>query len=155
MPGDGLEPARILPDPRDFKSATISSCQQLISNEALYQREFSIGYPAFLLLSLQCFRYSDSPILSWTPIEAFCQYANLELRFFGMVLYGAFLQRTSFSGLSFGSLPRWVVNLIIFYQDGVQSRLATFMLDQIWLSPSQATEAGLATAKHWIDTGKP
>ena len=53
------------------------------------------------------------------------------------------------------AFPGWVVDLIIFYQDGVQSGLATFMLDQIWLSPSQATEAGLATAKHWIDTGKP
>ena len=27
------------------------------------------------------------------------------------------------------------------------------MLDQIWATASQAIEAGLATAKHWIDTG--
>ena len=49
----------------------------------------------------------------------------------------------------------WVVNLFISHREGVQSRLATFMLDQVWPTYSQAVEAGLATAKHWIDNGKP
>ena len=51
--------------------------------------------------------------------------------------------------------PGWVVNLFISYHEGIQSRLATFMLNETWLSYGQAIEAGLATAKHWIDNGKP
>jgi hypothetical protein len=39
------------------------------------------------------------------------------------------------------AFPGWVANLFISYREGVESR--------------QAIEAGLATAKHWIDTGKP
>jgi hypothetical protein len=53
------------------------------------------------------------------------------------------------------AFPGWVANLFISYREGVESRVATFMLDQIWATDSQAIEAGLATAKHWIDTGKP
>jgi hypothetical protein len=51
--------------------------------------------------------------------------------------------------------PGWVANLYISYQEGVHSRLATFMLDQMWATYNQALEGGLATAQHWIDTGKP
>ena len=51
--------------------------------------------------------------------------------------------------------PGWVVNLFISYRQGVESKLATFMLNDTWLSYSQAVEAGLATAKHWIDNAKP
>ena len=53
------------------------------------------------------------------------------------------------------AFPGWMVNLFISYRDGAQRRLATFMLDQIWATYNQAVDAGLATAKHWIDTGKP
>ena len=49
----------------------------------------------------------------------------------------------------------WVVNLYVSYQEGVQSRLITFMLNQTWATYSEAVEAGLATAKRWIDDGKP
>jgi hypothetical protein len=49
----------------------------------------------------------------------------------------------------------WVVNLYISYQEGVQSRLITFMLNQTWATYSEAVEAGLATAKRWIEDGKP
>jgi hypothetical protein len=49
----------------------------------------------------------------------------------------------------------WLVNLFIFYREGVQRRLATFMLNETWVAYSQAIEAGLKTAKHWIDAGKP
>jgi hypothetical protein len=51
--------------------------------------------------------------------------------------------------------PGWVVNLFIAYREGTQSSLATFMLDQIWPTRSEAIEAGFATAKRWIDQGKP
>jgi hypothetical protein len=53
------------------------------------------------------------------------------------------------------STSGWVVNLLISYQQGVKRRLATFMLNETWVTYSQALEAGLATAKHWIDAGKP
>jgi hypothetical protein len=36
----------------------------------------------------------------------------------------------------------WVANLYIYYQEGVQSRLVTFILDQIWATYSEALEAG-------------
>ena len=49
----------------------------------------------------------------------------------------------------------WVANVYIYYQQGLQSRLITFMLNQIWPTYSEAVEAGLATAKRWIDDGKP
>ena len=49
----------------------------------------------------------------------------------------------------------WVVNLYISYQEGVQNILITFMLNQTWATYSEAVEAGLATAKRWIDDGKP
>jgi hypothetical protein len=49
----------------------------------------------------------------------------------------------------------WVANLYIYYQEGVQSRLVTFMLNQTWATYGEAVEAGLATAKRWIDDGKP
>jgi hypothetical protein len=49
----------------------------------------------------------------------------------------------------------WVANLYIDYQQGVQNRLVTFMLTQTWATYSEAVEAGLATAKRWIDDGKP
>jgi len=48
-----------------------------------------------------------------------------------------------------------VANIYIHYQHGVQSRLVTFMLNQTWATYSEAVEAGLATAKRWIDDGKP
>jgi len=48
-----------------------------------------------------------------------------------------------------------VANLYIYYEEGVQSRLITFMLNQTWATYSEAVEVGLATAKHWIDQGKP
>ena len=48
-----------------------------------------------------------------------------------------------------------VANLYVYYQQGVQSRLVTFMLDQIWATYREAAEDGLATAKRWIDDGKP
>jgi cyanate permease len=48
----------------------------------------------------------------------------------------------------------WVVNLYISYQEGVQSVLITFMLNQTWATYSEAVEAGLAIAKRWIDDGK-
>jgi hypothetical protein len=51
--------------------------------------------------------------------------------------------------------PGWVVNLFISYREGGQRRLATFMLNETWVTYSQAVEAGLATAKQWIDQGKP
>jgi hypothetical protein len=37
--------------------------------------------------------------------------------------------------------------LYIYYEEGVQSRLITFMLNQTWATYSEAVEAGLATAK--------
>ena len=47
------------------------------------------------------------------------------------------------------TFPGWMVNLIISYQaEGVQSRLATFMLDQVWATYNHAVEGGLAMAKH-------
>jgi hypothetical protein len=49
----------------------------------------------------------------------------------------------------------WVANVYIDYQQGVQSRLVTFMLTQTWATYSEAVEAGLATAKRWIDDGRP
>ena len=49
----------------------------------------------------------------------------------------------------------WVANAYISYQQGLQSRLITFMLNQTWATYSEAVEAGLATAKRWIDDGKP
>jgi hypothetical protein len=49
----------------------------------------------------------------------------------------------------------WVANVYIDYKQGVQSRLITFMLNQTWATYGEAAEAGLATAKHWIDDGRP
>jgi hypothetical protein len=49
----------------------------------------------------------------------------------------------------------WVANVYISYQQGLQSRLITFMLNQTWATYSEAVEAGVATAKRWIDDGKP
>ena len=49
----------------------------------------------------------------------------------------------------------WVANVYISYQQGLQSRLITFMLNQTWPTYGEAVEAGLATAKRWIDDGKP
>ena len=48
-----------------------------------------------------------------------------------------------------------MANVYIDYQQGLQSRLVTFMLNQTWATYSEAVEAGLATAKRWIDDGKP
>jgi Domain of unknown function (DUF6566) len=53
------------------------------------------------------------------------------------------------------STGAWVANLYIYYEEDVQSRLITFMLNQTWATYNEAVEAGLATAKHWIDQGKP
>ena len=50
MPGAGLEPARTLPGPRDFKSINYCYQQQLTSTKTLYQRRFSVGVAFWLLL---------------------------------------------------------------------------------------------------------
>ena len=50
MPGAGLEPARTLPRPRDFKSTKYCRHQQLPSTKTLYQRRFSVGVASYLLL---------------------------------------------------------------------------------------------------------
>ena len=43
VPGAGLEPARTLPGPRDFKSTEYCHHEQLTSSKALYQRRVSTG----------------------------------------------------------------------------------------------------------------
>jgi len=48
----------------------------------------------------------------------------------------------------------WVANVYVDYQQGLQNRLVTFMLNQPWATYSEAVEASLAIAKRWIDDGK-
>jgi hypothetical protein len=60
VPGAGLEPARTLPGPRDFKSVTYYLQQTLPGRKALYQRDFTRSYSVFLLLTAQWFSYSVS-----------------------------------------------------------------------------------------------
>src|SRR5215475_12418806 len=50
VPGAGLEPARTLPGPRDFKSTNYCNHQQLPSTKTLYQRRFSVGVASFCFL---------------------------------------------------------------------------------------------------------
>jgi hypothetical protein len=52
------------------------------------------------------------------------------------------------------SIGGWLANIYISYQQGLQSRLITFMLNQTWPTYSEALEAGLAIAKRWIDDGR-
>src|SRR4029077_14408940 len=55
VPGAGLEPARTLPDPRDFKSSKYYPYQEPRCRKVLYQRKLSAGMASFcflLLLSL-------------------------------------------------------------------------------------------------------
>ena len=47
VPGAGLEPARTLPGPRDFKSANYSRYQQLTCRKVQYQRGFPTGAVPF------------------------------------------------------------------------------------------------------------
>ena len=47
VPGAGLEPARTLPGPRDFKSANYSRYQQLTCRKVQYQRGFPTGAVSF------------------------------------------------------------------------------------------------------------
>src|SRR5262249_46895914 len=50
VPGAGLEPARTLPGPRDFKSIKYCHHQQLTSTKTLYDGEFSAGMASFYFL---------------------------------------------------------------------------------------------------------
>ena len=47
VPGAGLEPARTLPGPWDFKSTNYSRYQQLICRKVQYQRGFPTGAVPF------------------------------------------------------------------------------------------------------------
>jgi len=60
VPGAGLEPARTLPDPRDFKSTTYYHQQTVAGRKALYQRGFPRWHAAYLLLTASWFSYSVS-----------------------------------------------------------------------------------------------
>jgi hypothetical protein len=50
VPGAGLEPARTLPGPRDFKSTEYCHHEQLTNSKALYWWEFPIGVASCCLL---------------------------------------------------------------------------------------------------------
>jgi heme O synthase-like polyprenyltransferase len=67
VPGAGLEPARTLPGPRDFKSAPSHLQQTLAGTKALYQRTFARWYSASLYLAASWFSYSVS--YSWSYKE--------------------------------------------------------------------------------------
>jgi hypothetical protein len=58
VPGAGLEPARTLPGPRDFKSTNYCHHQQLSSTKTLYQREIFCWYSVFPALSCSWFGYN-------------------------------------------------------------------------------------------------
>jgi hypothetical protein len=60
LPGAGLEPARTLPGPRDFKSVTYYLQQTLPGRKALYQRSFPRRYGAFLPILAAWFGYTVS-----------------------------------------------------------------------------------------------
>jgi hypothetical protein len=45
----------------------------------------------------------------------------------------------------------WAVSLFIYYSEGLQNRLATFPMNQVFKTYDDALEAGLAAAKKWID----
>jgi hypothetical protein len=47
MPGAGLEPARTLPGPRDFKSTEYCHHEQPTCGKVLYQRRVSTGTASF------------------------------------------------------------------------------------------------------------
>src|SRR5439155_2905989 len=60
VPGAGLEPARTLPGPRDFKSTNYYHQPTVTDRKALYQRGFPRWYGASLLLPASWFSYSVS-----------------------------------------------------------------------------------------------
>src|SRR5262245_25331325 len=60
VPGAGLEPARTLPGPRDFKSTSYCHHQQLWSTKSKYQHDFWRWYFSLVLLGCSEFSYSDS-----------------------------------------------------------------------------------------------
>jgi hypothetical protein len=68
VPGAGLEPARTLPGPRDFKSTIYYLQQTLAGRKALYQRALLRSYGVFLPIAAAWLSYSVSyrdPVKFW------------------------------------------------------------------------------------------
>jgi hypothetical protein len=49
----------------------------------------------------------------------------------------------------------WTASLFIYYSEGSQNILVTFPMNQNFKTYADATEAGLAAAKKWIDREHP
>jgi hypothetical protein len=60
VPGAGLEPARTLPGPRDFKSTFYDLQQTLAGRKALYQRGLLTSYRVFLPVGASSLSYTVS-----------------------------------------------------------------------------------------------
>jgi len=74
VPGAGLEPARTLPSPQDFKSRNYKYYPTVTDNKALYRRAFPYRYGAFVFLTAEQFGYSVS--YSETFFAVGCERSN-------------------------------------------------------------------------------